>query len=233
MSKTVFQEKPREIEVPAPHDCADFATATFEGTEVVCIRCGAVLPDETEQLLYEQLGVNGRFATSWDHNAGNDLLNSVTPQAGYVSRADPGLMFKINGRARVMNDPYKSGLLADPSKGCHIEECVLTGKKSLKFSKYDLPTLQLMKEKALGRAISLKLDTVEQTLVSKELQRIYSNLVMSDITDYAVLVALLSQRHNMSDKAAKALDKELVACVEKIRKKIVSGCAPASKAQEP
>ena len=60
---------------------------------------------------------------------------------------------------KMLNNAYKSGLVADPSKGCHTEEDILTGKTKLKFSPYDLPILQIIKEKTLQESTHHGLDT--------------------------------------------------------------------------
>lgn len=215
------------------HDCKDNLVQTFEG-EFVCIRCGKVDEESAMQFAYENGVVNGADFTSTDHNTGNGLLESMTVQAGYVSRTNPGVAMELNnyrgkdahGKRIVpqLQDAYKAGLVADSSRGCHVEEDLLTGKTEIKFSQYDRPTLQIIKEKALKKCIEYRLDVVKQTLVAKDLKAIYSRLFMGPMVDYAVLAALLHHRHLLPKSAVPELEKEMALCIEEIRRKIVSGC---------
>lgn len=219
------------ISKPAPceqHDCNDFTVLTADG-EVVCIRCGRVMDEEAERLSYENGVSNGKAYTASDHNAGNGLFNSVGEQSGYVSKQSPGTMMRLQARGAKLNNAYKSGLVADPSKGCHVEVDPLTGKIDVKFSRYDVPTLQLVKEKTLQRCVEYHLDTVQQTLIAKELTRVYSNLVMTDICRYLEIVSMLNYRHFLPKSAIAELEEELAGCVSRIRDKVVSGCAPKPK----
>lgn len=217
------------------HDCSEFTVLTAV-SEMVCIRCGRVCEEEMRKYLFEKglAGEDGKGVTINDHNAGNGLLNSETVQSGFVSLKNVGVAMSLNApRGKdfsgkkikpQLQDPYKAGLVADPSKGCHTEENVLTGKTSVKFSRYDLPTLQIMKERALERCVDYHLDTVGQTLVARELKRIYSHLFLSEMVDYAVLAALLKNGQLLSNSQQKEVEKELAKTIEVIRNKILSGC---------
>lgn len=225
------------LDVPF-HECSDCAVPTAEN-EIVCIRCGIVLEEETTSYVWEN-GLpesEGRASTSTDHNAGNGLLDSLTIQQGFVSRQSPGVAMILNNprskdaqgkriKKQGLKDPYRAGLVADPSKGCHTVEDHLTGKTRIKFTRYDLPTLQIIKEKALQRCIGYHLDTVEQTLIAKELQRLYSNLVLTPIVDYVVLAGLLKYRDRLPRDVVPELENELTACVTDIRQKVLSCCNP-------
>jgi hypothetical protein len=218
------------------HDCSQFTVLTAE-EEIVCMRCGRVCEEEMAEYLHEMgiVGDDAKAYTLTDHNAGNGLLNSETVQNGYVSRKNAGVAFVLNNpRGKdaqgkhikpQLRDPYKAGLVGDPSKGCHVEEDILTGKTAVKFSRYDLPTLQLIKERALKRCVDLHLDTIEQTKVAKELKRIYSNLFLCEMIDYAVLTALLKNNQSITKPQQKELERELAKCIEAIRDKVLSGCA--------
>lgn len=220
------------------HECQDNLVQTFEG-EFVCMRCGKVDPEEAARFAHENGVVNGKTFTTTDHQAGNGLLESQTPQAGYVSRRNPGVAMELNNYRGIdaqgqrikpqLKDPYKAGLVADSSKGCHVEEDPLTGKREVKFSQYDRPTLQVIKEKALKRCTRYRLDTVKETLIAKELTRLYSRLVLSEVSDYVVLAGLLKYRHLLPRAEVARLEREMALCIEKMRDKIVSGCASKVK----
>jgi hypothetical protein len=124
-----------------------------------------------------------------------------------------------------LKDPYKSGLVADPSRGCHTKEDILTGKTSVEFSRYDRPTLQVIMERAVKRSMEYRLDIVEQAKIAKELKRIYSNLFLGPMLDYPVLVALLTSGQPFSKSQRRELENELTLCIEDIRDKIILGCA--------
>lgn len=220
------------------HDCQDNLVQTFEG-EFVCMRCGKVDPEAASRFAHENGIVNGGTFTAEDHNAGNGLFESQTVQAGYVSRKNPGVAMELNnhygkdahGKRIVpqLHDAYKAGLVADPSKGCHVEEDPLTGKSEVKFSHYDRPTLQIIKERALKKCKEYRLDVVKQTLIAKDLKTIYSRLFMGPLVDYAVLATLLHHRHFLPKSVIPELEKEMALCIEEIRRKVVSGCAPKVK----
>lgn len=191
------------------HDCSQCSVLTAEN-EIVCIRCGQVDEEATKIHLSEESNrLNEKMSGAVDHNAPNGLLNSETVQAGYVSRINPGVAFELNNPRgkdafgkrikKQLVDPYRAGLVADPSKGCHTEENVLTGKTALKFTKYDLSTLQLMKERTLKLCSSYQLDTVQETLISKEVKKIYSNLFLGPMLDYAAITSILKYRHFLSN----------------------------------
>lgn len=222
------------------HDCSEFTVLTADN-EMVCIRCGRVCEDEMREYLFEKgvAGEDGKRITINDHNAGNGLLNSETVQSGFVSLKNVGVAMSLNAPKGKdfsgkkikpqLQDPYKAGLIADPSKGCHTEENVLTGKTSVKFSRYDLPTLQIIKERALKRCLEYGFDTVEQTVVAKELKRIYSHLFLGPMIDYAVLAGLLMNSQFLSKSEQMELEKELAHCIEDIRGKVLSGCSSKCK----
>jgi hypothetical protein len=238
----ILREKEQRLAVfPSEHDCSQFTVLDAETKEMVCIRCGRVDEEGMKKYLHE-MGIddsNGRAATSNDHNAGNALLNSETMQNGYVGKENTGVAFSLNnprgkdahGKKILpqLKDPYKAGLVGDPSKGCHTTEDILTGKSTVVFSRYDLPTLQLIKERALKKCVELHLDTIEQTLISKELKRIYSNLFLGPMIDYAVLASLLNNSQFLSESQQKEIEKALAVCIEDIRNKILSGCASGKK----
>lgn len=221
-------------ETPSYHNCSDFTILSSDG-EMVCIRCGKVDEEETARHLYEVGEQDGRASTTLDHNPGNMLFDSQTMQSKYISRINPGVAMLLNhprGRdaqgKRIkpqLKDPYRTGVLADPTVGFHIECDELTGKKKVVCSRYDAPLLPFIKEKALQRCVSYQLDVVEQTLIAKELKRIYSNLFLSEMVDYAVIAALLRYGHLLPSKSVKELERELIVCIEIIREKILCGCA--------
>jgi hypothetical protein len=215
------------------HACEDFTVKTAEG-EMVCIKCGRVDEHATSiEALYTKSESEDK-ATSLDHNAGNGLLDSETLQSKYVSMRNKGLAFLLNDTRQKdaqghkvkpqLRDPYKAGLLADPTVGYHVEEDILTGESRLKFSKYDAPLIPSIKMRALQRCISYELDTVEQTLISQEIKRLYSQLVMSSVVDYIVVASLLRYQYLLPASAKLSLEKEMADIIEKIRIKLVSGC---------
>lgn len=213
------------------HDCKKYLI--LHDGESVCGKCGKVDDEALERYLYENGVIDGMAFTADDHNAGNKLLHSQTEQNGYVSPLNPGVAMKLNNprgkdafgkriKPQLM-DPYLTGLIAD--RGLHIEEDPLTGKPQVKFSRYDIPLLQIIKEKALKLCTKYHLDVVEQHLVSKELTRLYSNLAW-DMCDYMAVAGILNNRHLLPKSAMCELEEELAGCVSKIRDKVVSGCAP-------
>jgi hypothetical protein len=219
------------------HDCSNFTVLDGETQEMICIRCGRVDEEGMVKYLHE-MGAdegNGRALTHDSHNVGNALFSSQTVQSGYVSRANVGLAMSLNApRGKdaqgkkikpQLRNPYESGLVADPSRGCHTKEDILTGKTSIEFSRYDRPTLQVIMERAVKRSIEYRLDIVEQAKMAKELRRIYSNLFLGPMLDYPVLVALLTSGQPFSKAQRRELEKELALCIEDIRNKITSGCA--------
>jgi hypothetical protein len=160
----ILKDKEQKLAVfPSEHDCSQFTVLDADTQEMVCVRCGRVDEEGMAKYLYE-MGMpseDGKGSTAKDHNPGNALLNSETEQNGYVSKDNTGIALKLNNprgkdaKSRKIKpqqkDPYKAGLIGDPSKGCHTTEDILTGKTSVVFSPYDLPILQLMKERALKR----------------------------------------------------------------------------------
>lgn len=215
------------------HDCLDFTVLTADN-EMVCVRCGKVNEEETARFVQENDIKEGRERNAKDHNAGNGLLDSQTVQSKFVSMSNPGVAMLLNhprGKdaqgKRIkpqLKDPYKAGLLADPSVGYHVETDVLTGKSSVKFSRYDAPLLPFIKEKALQRSVSYKFDTVEQTLISQEIKRLYSTLVLSPIVNYIVVASLLKYRHLLPKSERTELEQELAKIIEDIRGKLITGC---------
>lgn len=227
------------MRAPLPvHDCKDFTIQAYDG-EFVCCRCGKVDEEETQA---SQVMNNNNYnladvkaAAKTDHNLANGLLNTMGMQSSYANKTNPGLAFRLNNtntkdasgkriKGKFLNDPYKSGLLADPSKGVHIEVDPLTNQAKLKFSRYDLPTLQIMKEKAFQRCMDWGLDVVEQTMIANELTRIYSNLVLTEIVNYAVLAALTRYRAFVPKSEQVRIESDLVQVIESIRQKVLSGC---------
>jgi hypothetical protein len=216
------------------HTCADFSVLTPEG-EYVCIRCGRVDEEETAKYMNDMSTESqGAMLQAVDHNTGNPLLNSAGMNNGYESMRNPGLAMRLNNprtkdfdgrgiKSQMLNDPYKSGLVADPSRGCHVEVDYLTGKAELKFSRYDVPTLQVMKQKAFQRVQRYGLDIVESTMIAREVTRIYSSLVLNDIVNYAVLASLVRCKHLFNEQERKELEAELIGSIEKVRETILSG----------
>lgn len=238
-SSVAVQEKEVESTVPPAsvpvHDCKDFSVQAFDG-EFVCCMCGKVDEEETEAFQAQNGNAyDDKVATKLDHNVTNGLLNTMGMQTSYASKSSPGLAFRLNNgntkdaygkriKRQMLNDPYKSGLLADPSRGCHIEVDPLTHKGKVKFSRYDLPTLQLMKEKAFQRCMNLGLDVVEQSMIASELTRIYSNLVITEIVNYALLASLTKYKAFVPKSEQAKIESELVQVIENIRVKVISGC---------
>lgn len=191
------------------------------------------MEEEAEKLAHENGVTDGRAFTADDHNAGNKLLNSQTEQNAYVSPFNPGVAMKLNNPRgkdfegkRIkpqLRDPYLCGIIAD--RGVHIIEDALTGKPEVKFSRYDIPLLQIIKGRALKLCNKYHLDVVEQHLVSKEVTRLYSRLGW-DMCDYMAVAGILNNRHLLPKSVICELEEELAGCVSKIRDKVVSGCAP-------
>jgi hypothetical protein len=220
------------------HDCSQFTVQTVEG-EMVCIQCGKVDDEALQEFLHEAGASDGAAHTASDHNAGNGLFNSQTTQAGYVSRKNTGVAFMLNdprgkdaqGRKikKQLLDPYKSGLVADNARGCHTEEDVMTGKIEVKFSRYDAPLIPFIKEHALKKCMAYRVDMIGQTLVSKEINRLYAHICLDSIPQYIALAALLNHRHLLPKAVVAELEREMVDCIEDIRSKVVSGCAKKIK----
>ena len=217
------------------HDCSECIVQTADG-EMVCIRCGKVDDLALQEYLHEAGVSDGKALAVNDHNVGNGLFNSQTTQSGYVSRANMGIAFMLNNPRgkdaqgkkikKQLLDPYKSGLVADNARGRHTEEDVLTGKIKVKFSRYDAPLIPFIKEEALKKCTSYGIDIVGQTLVSKEIKRLYGHLCIGAIPQYIALAGLLNNRHLLPKAAILELEREMVECIEEIRNKILSGCVP-------
>lgn len=215
------------------HDCEAFTVKDADG-EYVCIRCGKVDELTTSQDAFYDKSENDDKASSVDHNAGNGLFDSQTLQQRYVSPRNLGLAMMLNNTrqkdaqgkkvCKQLRDPYKAGLLADPTVGYHIETDNLTGQNQLKFSRYDAPLLPFLKETALQRCISYQLDVVGQTLIAHEIKRLYSNLMLSSVADYVALAAILKYQHLLPRKERAPLERELIQTIETIRTKLLSGC---------
>ena len=221
-----------------PHDCKQFTVQTVDG-EFCCLKCGRV-DTEAQARYLQEMGIDdGQRILADDHNSGSGLLDSQTMQASYVSPGNKGVAFALHdprgrdfaGKKIKMQlaNPYRSGLLADPSRGVHTEEDPLTGAVRMKFSTYDLPTLHLMKGRALSLCMSLGLDTVQQTLVARDVKQVYSRLVMGPLLDYAALVGILNRNGKIPKHKRKELEEMMAACVEEIRNKVLSGCGLKAK----
>lgn len=86
-----------------------------------------------------------------------------------------------------------------------------------------------MKERTLKLCSSYQLDTVQETLISKELKRIYSNLFLGPMLEYAAITSILRYGHFLPKSAIPELEAELEKCIWEVRNKVISGCAKATE----
>lgn len=211
------------------HDCRDSAVEDFESREHVCLRCGKVV---TEDPTWAEVILSHRDSreSSGDHNAGNALYLSLTPQQDYISEASPGVAFQLNSSAKdafgkrvkkQLQDPYTTGNIC--GKGMVVREDVLTGERKLAFSMYETPIIHLVKKKATEQVSRWRLDTVGQCIVANEIKKICSRLIMGPIIDFSWQAAVLNSGL-LDEKATKELEKELLASIDKIRLKLISRC---------
>lgn len=207
----------------------------FESGEFICQneKCGAVNQQATEYAMQEQsLMADGKKATAESHNAGNALLNSITPQAGYVSKRNPGLAMALcntankdafgKGTKRQLVNGYLSGLFAD--KDWHTEIDPMTNKKEFKFSRYDSSLLKLASEVAEQLCTELHLDTVQKSHIRAKIKKMVSNLAMSELIPWMVYSALKEYQHWLTPDMIAEIDEEINYRTNNMRIKIVTRC---------
>jgi transcription initiation factor TFIIIB Brf1 subunit/transcription initiation factor TFIIB len=212
------------------HDCEDF-TVKAENGEMVCIRCGVVNELETAKEAVYNRSENDDKASSSDHNAGNKLYNSETPQQDYVSPANPGVAMKLNDprgkdfqkkkiKPQLVN-AYMAGNIA--GKPWHIEQDSISGERRIVFSRYDIPTLQLFKQVTEGSATHFGLDTVQKTFVASTVTKLYSQIVMGPLAFYIASAALIESGVLNAEQKQEAVDSMVIA-LDELRLKLVTRC---------
>lgn len=213
-----------------PHNCLDYQVTSFDHV-VSCMVCGRELTEETMKLAFESRTEQEDKATSSDHNVGNGLYNSITPQQDFVSRSNPGVAMELNdSRAKdfagkkvkpQLVDAYKSGNFA--GKDWHVEQDLISGHRKFVFSRYDMPTLKLFKQVTEQYATYFGLDTVQKSHVSEGVRRIYSQLLMSEMPFWVAMAALYESGF-LSEEQLDEVWKELEYSQEQIRMKIRTRC---------
>lgn len=188
-----------------PHNCSNYITYDASRHELACRKCGIIIEDDNilqhyidESIaLFELSADDTKRATAEDHNAGNQLYDSITPQNGYVSKSNTGVAFKLGARKKngqkQIQDAYTVGNLVD-EKGGLFRVDPLTGEKQLCYSLYNIPVLNLWKREAESRCTNYHLDVLAKSAVDKHLKRFYSVLMISGIGDLAVLAAILESK---------------------------------------
>lgn len=228
------------------HNCTRYITYDATKSELVCSKCSIVIedPELMSQYIDESIALFDlspdatKRATTQDHNAGDDLLDSLTPQMGYVSPQNTGVCFALGGTSakdyqnrkvnKQLQDGYTVGNVTD-EKGALFIEDPYTKEKKLSFSRYNVPLLNLWKREAEQRCTSYHLDTLAKSAIAKHLKRFYSVLMISGIGDLAVIAAILESK-TLSPREAEILEAEYYRLLDDVRLTLLARGSKNTKA---
>jgi hypothetical protein len=213
------------------HLCEDFSVQAHDKPETVCIKCGRVLESICDTEVSDD---EGQMMNGHDHYSGNTLLNSQTQQAGYVNFDNPGVAFALSGTKardytgkrirRQLRDGYKAGNVVD--KGMVMREDRLTGESELKFSWYETPYIQLLKQKADQELSRFGLTSVDMSIIAIFLKQMCSRLAGGPIVEFCWMAAALNSGVLKADQAAE-IEKRMYDTIGEIRYKLLARCDPA------
>jgi hypothetical protein len=225
----------------ANHDCSVTLIYDPERHDLACSKCGILVEDEgLKRQFYEEMIAmtadpnHHARDTAEDHNAGNALLGSETPNMDYKSKSNPGVAFLLNnpygrdfaGKKTVPQLRNRNGYLVGNiagKSGMSIKHDYLSGASKIKFDLYSKSMWEHCQSKAFQELSRLNLSAVEIAIIAKEIKHIISSLFFDSLTEYAYLAAALNARI-LKPKDEEILEQRLYDLMPAIRLKMLSRC---------